>query len=68
MPLPEMSLGPSLQVFISSATKEMELYRDAAISAIHNLGMRHKNYNDSGGAGFTQGNRTIFEMNRDTAR
>ena len=61
----EIGLGPILQVFISSSTKEMEAYRTAAIRAINEAGMLHKNYNDASGAGFTQGDRTIFQLNRE---
>ena len=59
-------LAQVMQVFISSKTSEMKAYRDKAIQAIHDAGMRHKNFNDPGGAGFTQGSKTIFELNRNT--
>ena len=56
------------RVFISSSTSEMENYRNKAVQAIRDAGMQHKNYNDPGGAGIAQRDRTIFEMNRDTVR
>jgi hypothetical protein len=55
-PNAEPTLGPVLQVLISSATEEMEPYRTAAIHAINDVGMLYKNYHDPQGAGFTQGN------------
>ncbi len=58
-------LARVMQVFISSKTSEMAAYRDKAIEAIRDVGMSHKNYNDLEGAGFTQGDKTIFELNRD---
>jgi hypothetical protein len=62
----DSGLAQVMQVFISSPSKEMAAYRDEAIKAIRDVGMIHKNYNDSKGAGFTQGIKSIFELNRDT--
>lgn len=59
-------LAQVMQVFISSPSVEMKPYREKAIEAIRDAGMIHKNYNDPKGAGFTQGKKTIFDMNRDT--
>lgn len=67
-PNAEPTLGPILQVFISSATEGREPYRTAAIHAINEVGTLYKNYNNPRGAGFTQGKRTIFELNRETVR
>jgi hypothetical protein len=64
----DSGLAQVMQVFISSASKEMAAYRDQAIKAIQDVGMVHKNYNDPKGAGFTQGARSIFEMNQDTVK
>jgi hypothetical protein len=57
-----------MQVFISSPTKEMAAYRDQAIQAVRDIGMIYKNYNDPKGAGFTQGAKSIFDLNRDTVK
>lgn len=62
----DSGLAQVMQVFISSPSKEMAAYRDQAINAIRDVGMIHKNYNDPKGAGFTQGAKSIFELNRDT--
>src|SRR5438034_926523 len=59
-------LARVMQVFISSASKEMATYRDQAINAIRDAGMIHKNYNDPKGVGSTQGAKSTFELNRDT--
>ena len=55
-----------MQVFISSPSKEMEVYRRQAIRAVEQVGMIHKSYNDPKGVGFTQGSGTIFDLNRRT--
>jgi hypothetical protein len=55
-----------LHVFISSSTSEMESYRNKAIQAIRDVGMRYTNYNDAEGVGITHRDQTIFEMNRET--
>ena len=62
----DSGLAQAMQVFISSPSKEMAVYRDQAIKAIMDVGMIYKNYNDPKGAGFTQGAKSIFELNRDT--
>jgi hypothetical protein len=64
----DRGLAQVMQVFISSASKEMAAYRDQAIKAIKSVGMVHTNYNDPKGAGFTQGARSIFEMNQNTVK
>lgn len=64
----DSGLAQVMQVFISSPSKEMALYRDQAIKAIRDVGMIHKNYNDPKGAGFTQGVKSIFQLNRDTIK
>jgi nucleotide-binding universal stress UspA family protein len=60
----QSGLAQVMQVFISSPSKEMEVYRRQAIRAIEQVGMIHKNYNDPKGADFTQGSGTIFDLNR----
>jgi Domain of unknown function (DUF4062) len=62
----QSGLAQVLQVFISSPSREMEVYRHQVIRAIEHVGMIHKSYNDPKGAGFTQGSGTIFDLNRNT--
>ena len=55
----------TMQVFISSSTRELPKFREEAIRAVTEAGLLYKNFNDRKGAGFTQAKGgDIFEMNR----
>jgi len=60
----DQELEQIMQVFISSPTKEMKTYRERAIQAIHDLGMKHVAFAEN--VPFTHGRKTIFDQNRET--
>lgn len=53
-----------MQVFISSPSRELAEYNEAAKSIVHDFGLAEKSFHDPAGAGITQGAGSIFDQNR----